>query len=439
MKRLFWIVVLTGALAGTIFLLRPRPVSVEVGTPEQRSVSEYIAEEAWTRLAEEYVIDLPVSGTLERIQLEIGDEVTKGEEVARLDSYEIEQEIGGIQARMRQAAAQIDGLETAKPKTQDLETATLRIKEMMDGYRIAQRENSIAAIDFEDAKRAHERAAYLRAEGVASQAQLDEAERRYKGLEENLERTRLAEEASKKSLEIAQLASDRVIDSVDDNEYMRDVYNAEIAALQARLNVLESNLEKSKILAPVSGPVLEKYVSDRRVMPAGSPLIKVGDLSTMEIECDVLSEEVGRIQPGDRVVISGKAVGGQDTEGTVKRVYPAAFRKISSLGIEQQRVKVLIEFDNSGLNLRAGTRLDVKIITAEHERVLAVPERATFKREGGWYVFTVEGGVARLTPIGIGLKNDTWAEITEGLSAGVQIVLNPKNDIDDGVRVSPEN
>src|SRR5690606_26147356 len=117
-------------------------------------------------------------------------------------------------------------------------------------------------------------------------------------------------------------------------------------------------------------------------------------------------------------------------------IYPSGFMKISALGIEQQRVRTLISFDNSTLHLRPGTSLDVRIITGESENAAAVPERATFRHEGEWAVFTVKGGRAHLTPVTVGLKNDEWAEIAEGVVPGMTVVADVKNELTDGMRVS---
>jgi len=311
----------------------------------------------------------------------------------------------------------------------------MRVKEAQDALQIAEKEHSIARIDFTEAQKDYERAKKLLTEGVASQSEFDRAERRFKGLEQHLQRTRLAVDASRKGLEIAKLGSQRMLGSVDDNEYMREVYQAEIERQQAQISILRSDLEKMVIRAPVSGPLLEKYVENRRVLMAGTPLLKLGDLASIEIECDVLSEEVVRVREGNEVEITGKALGANPVTGTVKRVYPSAFMKISSLGIEQQRVKTLIAFDNTALGLRAGTRIDIKIVTEAHDEALAVPERATFRREGQWYVFAVEGGRTRLRPVTLGLKNDEWAEVLEGLSPQEIIISEPMNDLEDGMRV----
>jgi HlyD family secretion protein len=209
-----------------------------------------------------------------------------------------------------------------------------------------------------------------------------------------------------------------------------------MASCEAQLQALKSDLEKTVVEAPISGVVLEKYVEDERVLPAGTPLLKLGDLRAVEIECDVLSEEVGRIHVGDPVEITGKALQGIVRMGRVARVYPSGFKKISALGIEQQRVRTIIEFDNNGLDLRPGTSVDLRIITEERTDVIAVPERATFRHKDGWAVFTVDAGRARLTPIEIGIKNNELAEVRSGLEVGQVVVAEPKNELADGVRVT---
>lgn len=440
MKRWAWIAAAAAVCGVGFFMMRPRPVVVECGHPETRTVQEYIAEEAKTRLDLEYLVDMPVSGTLERIAWEEGDEVAAGEVLARVNTYDLEQQIRGIEARIAQVRAQITGVDISKPKIEDLDTASVRVDELSDALRIAQKEQNIAEIELANAQKDWNRVKQLRADGVASQSEYDQAERQIKALEQNAGRARLAVQAAAKNKEIAELAHKRVTGSVDDNEYMRKAYQAEIESLEAQRGILRNDLEKSVVRAPVAGPVLEKYVDSERVLMAGTPLLKMGDLASMEIECDVLSEEVVRVQPGQPVEIYGKALGTDSAfPGKVKRIYPSAFVKISSLGIEQQRVKTIISFDNGTLKLRPGTRLDVRIITAAHENALAVPERSTFRRDGQWYAFKVEDGRARLAPIVAGLRNDEWAEITHGLSTDDIIIIEPKNELEEGVRIAAKH
>jgi HlyD family secretion protein len=356
--------------------------------------------------------------------------------LAELDSFDLEHQIKAAEFLIQQSQAQIDGLASGKPKQEDTATASVRVKEMADMLQMAEKEQRIAGIDSEQARREYERVKKLVEEGVATQSMLDSAERNHNGLLEQVERTQLAVAAARKNVEIAQLASSRVASSMDDNEYMRQVYGAEIQRLDAQLAILRSDLKKAVICAPVAGPVLEKYIENTRVLVAGTPIVKLGDLGTMEIESDLLSEEVVAVKPGNAVELIGKALGEQAPMGKVDRIYPSAFQKISSLGIEQQRVKTIISFDNSALQLRAGTRLDVRIITNETPDAITVPERAVFRRDGAWHVFVVSGGKAQLRVVELGLKNDTWAAITSGLDLEDDIILEPKNDLEPGSRVT---
>lgn len=430
-KIIFGVVALLLA-GGIVYSFKPQPLVVEVGPVVQQTVREFVTEEAKTRLDDEYTLDMPISGTLERMSLEVGDLVKAGDTVAKLDTFELEQRIAGLESLVKQTEAYMAGIDIQKPKEEDLAAAGVRVEETGDQVRIAEKERDVAAIEVDDARREYDRAKNLVEQGVGSQQLLDQAERRYRSAQQRMTSATVAVEAARKGLELAKLASSRVTGSVDDNEYMREVYGGEKSNLEAQLRILRSDLEKALLRAAVSGPVLEKYQEDRRVLPAGTPVLKIGDLESMEIESDILSEEIVHVAVGNRVLIEGKAVGDALLEGEVARIYPSAFTKISSLGIEQQRVKTIVAFKQGATPLRPGTRLDVRIITAESADTLAVPERATFRREGVWYVFVAEGSTAVLRPVEIGLKNDTWAEITSGLSEGDVIVYEPSNDLEDG-------
>lgn len=429
------------AALAALLLFRAKPPDVEIITPVVRTVQEFIIEDATTRLANEYVVDMPISGTVTLAQgpnrrpWEIGDSVEKGVCLAQIDPFGLERQIAGVEALIRQAHAQAQGVDTAKPKPEDLDSASVRVKEMTEARAMAARERAAAEIECAQAKKQYERMKRLYENGVVSQAQYDEAERAFRTLEQHLERLKLAENVSARGVQIAELTRDRVTASVDDNEYLRDVYRAETEHLQSQLEMLKNDLEKTNVVASVSGCLLEKYVEGSRVLPVGAPLFKLGDLSDIEIESDVLSEEVVRIQVGAPVEISGKALHNRTIMGTVTRIYPAGFKKISALGIEQQRVKVIIQFDNSQWRLRPGTSLDVRIICAERADALAVPERAVFRYQDCWAVFVVKNGRARLRTVALGLKNDEWAEVTKGLEPDDSVVAEPKNELEDGMRV----
>jgi HlyD family secretion protein len=154
----------------------------------------------------------------------------------------------------------------------------------------------------------------------------------------------------------------------------------------------------------------------------GQPIYRVGDLATIEIESDILSSDIRKVREGQRVIIFAKALGNEEIEGTVDLIYPAGFKKISALGIEEQRNTVLVAFDNSEVALRPGLAVDIKIIVAEKDDTLIVPEQATFKKEGNWYAYVANSGKAELRKIEVGLRNDDHAEILSGIKENEVVI-----------------
>lgn len=424
-------------LAAALLAFRDSPLPVEMAQAERRDVAAYIAEDAETRLADEYILDMPVAGRLRRIELDEGAEVKAGQIVAEVDPFDLDQEIAQVRAQIRQAEAQTVGVDTAKPKEDDIARARIQIAEMRDALAMMRQDRSVAAINLDDAKREFDRMEAMRRSGVVSQSEFDRADRAYRAAVEEDQRAEIAVAAAEKNVAMAEKSAAVIEQSVGDNEYMRDYHEAQRDLLTAQLHMLEDDRARTAIASPIDGVLLEKRVDSSLTLPAGTEVAVIGDMAGIEIECDILSEEVVRVAEGGRVVISGKALAGREIEGRVARIYPAGFEKISSLGIEQQRVRVIIAFDNAQANLRPGTSVDVRIITDERDNVVAVPEPATFRRDGAWYVFAVENGRAKLREVQLGVKNDDYAEITQGLTEGQTVIAETRNDLTDNARVEP--
>jgi len=440
MKRIIIIGIIVGAVGGMGYVsFKGQAIPVEMAEVTTASVFEYISEDAKTRLDDEYIVDMPVMGTLKRIGLEIGETVKKGDVIAVVDPYQLEQQIRQIEAMIQQANAQVTGVDIQKPKDEDIQSAQLSIREMNDALLIAEKERKRLSFNLEESMTLYEKAKGLLEAGAGSELDFKQKELQYKGLQEELQRAKISEGAAKKTLEQAEITLQRLTGSIDDNEYMRVGFKAEIEGLQAQLAALKDDLKKTQIVAPVTGPILEKFIEDRRMLLGGEQLLKIGDLSSIEIECDVLSEEITPMREGNKVEISGKALGDEIIIGKISRIYPSGFMKISSLGVEQQRVRTIIEFDNSQIGLRPGTSVDVKIITAENENTLAIPDRALFRNAGEWSVFCLEGDTIKLRTVEVGLRNDDWAEILSGIDEGATIVAELKNELVDGTQVTRLN
>ena len=444
--RLSWVLGGLGAAVVAAYVFYPRALPVEYGQPVKRTVKAFIAEDAETQLADLYIIDMPVSGKLETLPWEIGDVVQAGDVLASVEDAAIRDQIRGVEALIDQAQAQVSGVDVQKPKPEALAAARLQVREAEDAVAMAGKARSVAALQLEEAQRQLGRMQTLNERGAVSQRDFDQARTMSESLEQDLARARVAEERMQKGLEIARLNATALEGSVDDNEFMRDAYEAQVENLKTQREILQRELEKTVITAPVTGPVLIKMVDAGRSLMAGTPILQIGDLASSEITVDVLSEEVVRINEGAPVEIEGKALGESVVMGTVKRIYPAAFKKISALGIEQQRVRVLVGYDTVAADLRPGTSLDVRIITDKREDAVAVPERSLFQQNGEWHVFVVHGGalgpfrweVARLEPVEVTVKNDTWAAIDRGLGLETTIVAEPLNTLADGMRIEPK-
>jgi HlyD family secretion protein len=213
-------------------------------------------------------------------------------------------------------------------------------------------------------------------------------------------------------------------------------------ALAGQRRVVE-NRRRGEMRSPIDGVVLSRFVVDEQHLAAGTSLLELGNLDELEIEAEVLTLEAVDVKVGDRVEIFGPAVGKTPARGTVTRIYPAGFTKISSLGVEQQRVKVIVRIDPADpqrlldeRHLEVGYRVYVKIITDSKPDALVIPRAALFRGDDDrWQVFVVRVGRAELQTVELGLMNDQWAEVVEGLAVGDRVVLAPESTLAEGTRV----
>jgi HlyD family secretion protein len=211
--------------------------------------------------------------------------------------------------------------------------------------------------------------------------------------------------------------------------------SADVRAAQATLAALRANAPSVRVESPVAGRVLRIAEKSERVVTSGTVLVTLGDPLALEIVIDVLSNDAVRVKPGMRMILTGW--GGSEIDAVVRTVEPAAFRKVSALGVEEQRVNVVADFKSVPPGLGDAYRVDARIVVAEKADALRVPAGALFRHEGKWHAFVVEGG--RLSPRAVeaGLRGARDVEVVSGLAAGERVVLYPGNDLAAGVRVAP--
>ena len=189
------------------------------------------------------------------------------------------------------------------------------------------------------------------------------------------------------------------------------------------------------VRAPSNGTIYRVFEESERVVQAGTPLLQLSNDDSLEVVTDLLTQDAVKVAIGDRVMISGW--GGDDTlSGVVTRIEPEAFTKVSALGVEEQRVNVIISVDELPSGLGAEYRVETSIIVWEGDNELTVPGSALFRRQSGWHVFVVQDGVVSLRQVETGLRGRTDTQILAGLEAGETVVLFPSDLVEAGVSVS---
>lgn len=398
MTRKHWVYALVGiaVLLGILaWAFAPRPVEVETASAEVGRFEAGVEEDGKTRLRENYVISAPLAGLLTRITLKEGDSVKAGANVAMIrPAYaplQDERTLREQQARLEMTRAQVDRI---KARVEAAEVALRRAR------------NDLA-----------------RSEKLAGQGFVAAS---------RLESERLAALAAEKELDAA----------IAERDIARHEVEQARAALMAVRNPTTVSERGLAVRAPVGGKVLRVVQASEAVVPFGTPLLELGDLSTLEIVAELLTADALQAAPGSSVLIT--RWGGPPLAGRVRRVEPAAFTKISALGVEEQRVRVLIDIASPAETWRAlgvGYRVNVRIVTMAVERVLKIPVSAVFpipqgKEQGrGMAVYTVVDDRARLTPVQLGARNDAEAWVRAGIEQGAKVIIYPAAQVADGVRV----
>jgi len=190
--------------------------------------------------------------------------------------------------------------------------------------------------------------------------------------------------------------------------------------------------------APVSGRVLQVHQESESVVAPAQPLVSIGDPHDLEIVAEMLSTEAVKVKPGMRVIVDGWG-GETPLAGEVQRIEPFGFTKISALGIEEQRVNVVVELRGDPASWQAlghGFRVDVRVVVWETDTALVVPLTALFRVDGGWALFVAQDGVARRREVDIGERAGMRVQVTSGLEPGERVVVSPSDSVEDGRRVS---
>ena len=379
---------------GLIWLVfRPAPVRVELGRVERGGLVVTVDEEGETRVRDRFVIAAPIAGRVARLTLEAGDAVQVGSVVARMHPLPLDPRTQAeASARLDAAEAAVRGaearVETARAAQEQAARNAARARELGRSGTIGKQEWEVAELD------ATTRAKELEAADFAARAALY-----------NLEAARAALMAPGGDGSQALVAA---------------CESGEPGCIELR--------------SPVAGRVLRVPEKSERVVSPGAPLLELGDPQALEIVVDLLSTDAVKVRPGAAMLIEEWG-GAEPLRARVRRVEPSGYTKLSALGVEEQRVNVIGDFDGAVDGLGDGYRVEARIVVAEVDDALLVPSSALFRRQDAWYVFAAAGGRAVMRPVTVGRATAQVSEVLDGLAAGDAVVLHPSDQVADGVRI----
>lgn len=389
-KRIALALIMLGIIAALVWAMWPKPVPVELATVGTSPLTVTVDEDGRARVEDRYLVTAPLAGTLARIELRPGDAVKADALLARVAPLPSPL----LDPRTR---AELTG-------RRDIARAQLRqATSTVDRAKVA---SDYAAHELE------------RTRSLAGKSAIPEAE---------LEKAELSAEMATRDLASARFAATVAAAEVGTAERML-----------ARLGAAGQGAQDVEVASPIDGQVLRVMAESEGVVGPGTPLLELGDPGRLEIVVDVLTADAVAIRPGAPATITGW--GGAPLEGRVRRIEPSATTRVSSLGVEEQRVDVLVDLTappESWRGLGDGWRVEVAITTWKADKVLAVPLGALFRHGDDWAVFVVTGGKAHRTPVELGHRNSHLAEVVGGLTAGDRVILHPGERITEGVRVVP--
>ena len=368
------------AIALLVWWAWPQPHAVETARIGRGPVQVVVEEDGEMRAVDRYGIASPVAGRLLRITLKEGNAVRAGETVAQIAPLPI-------------SATDRDMLEAKLASVQALRVeATERVRR--------------AESDAAQSERERVRVEDLVARKFMSQQALEQAE----------------VTAKMKATDL-QAARSRAMSAAADVEVSR-----------AALTAIRAKAPTVRVISPVSARVLRVLEKSERVVQPGMVLVTVGDPGALEVVVDVLSNDAVRVRPGMRMLLTGWG-GSETAEAVVRTVEPAAFTKVSALGVEEQRVNVVADFKRVPPGVGDAYRVDARIVIAEKPDALQVPVGALFRRGDQWCVFLVGDGRIAAKTVQLGLRGAREAEVIAGLAERDEVVLYPGNNLGEGDRV----
>lgn len=389
MKRVRNIILIVLILAAVIFggawAFRPQPIGVDLAEIKRGTLSVTVGDEGVAQIKDTYEVSTPIGGEVERIPFSVGDLIEKDQVVATI----VPQLSGFLDER---------SLADAEAAVKAAEAAVTSAKADLDGAQ--------SAVAFQESEL--ERTRRLLDRGLATAQAADQ-------VQFELDRRKSALENARATLDVRQ----------------RQLEQAQVQLIEP--TSLDRRTVGYDVKAPASGQLLEIDNESARSLPAGSPLMTLGDPHNLEIAVELVSSDAVRVIAGDPATITGW--GGEPLKAKVRRIEPIGFTKVSALGIEEQRVRVLLDITSKPdlwQSLGHLYRVFVDIEVERYDIAILVPTAALFRDGEDWACYVLMGEVARLKKLTLGARDNGFAVVESGLDEGDRVVLHPSDQIVDG-------
>ncbi len=403
--------------------------------PRQGEIHEFFEEPVRTRLAREYRIAMPLAGHIGRIELEPGDAVSKGQGLITFDRLPFEEAAREARAAVLELEQQLvlnayDEIE--KSMRVELEATVAAAGDVL---RATDAQVEASGARARRAEKERTRIATLAKQGSASHGQLDDAALSAETAIIELREQEMMRAAFHTLFTAIKLGPEYIDEWLGRKRIEREVVVQQLRQARARLARAEHDLALAGLLSPIDGVVLERFEPGGGPLPAGRPLLRLGNPQELEVVAEVLTQDALRLSVGAEVRLTAAGLG-EPQDARVKRVEPAGFTKLSSLGVEQQRVKVIVTPALRPPGLGVGYRLQARFFTGVKQDALIVPRFSVLQGvDGGHYVFKVVGGKLVRQMVKVGLRNDLDFEIVAGLGLDASIVAAPDTEMREGDRV----
>lgn len=377
---------------------------VETSIVEKGEIKQFIEDIAVVQSNKKQTVYIEGSGKINSISVKVGDPVKKGDVLLTMDKKDLELRLQDANSKIEAAKAQLASTDSSN---------------YVNKIEIAEVDVDKAKIAYESALKNLNNSKNLYEASAISKQELDNSEDAYKNAEATLKAANIQLEEVKKGTP----------------DYIRDGYAAGVEQAVILRETITREIEKQQIVSPMDGIIIEKLVDENSIGAPSTAAFIIGNIKSLELEANILSDDIYKVKIGNEVEVSGKAMGDSTIKGKIVKIAPEAKNITSSLGVNQKRVPVTIEISDDTNLLKPGYDLDIKIITEMKNDALIIPDSAVFDYKGESCVFVVDSGKAVIRQISKGIESEKTIEILDGLEEGEKIILKPDNNVKEGMKI----